>query len=96
MDLFLFNYLYEAVATLQVTCTLYMQLTFYRGTIIHAINSNGLDVTLLFLAQRASPTAAGKFPPASFCGGRHQTPAAYIFTTLTNQMKFVQTRTDFI
>ena len=29
-----FNFLYEAVATLQVTCTLYMQLTFYRGTII--------------------------------------------------------------
>ena len=25
-----------------------MQLTFYRGRIIHAINSNGLDVTLLF------------------------------------------------
>ena len=45
-----FNFLYEAVATLQVMCTLYMQLTFYRGTIIHAINSNGLDVTLLFLA----------------------------------------------
>ena len=50
MDLFLFNFLYEAVATLQVTCTLYMQLTFYRGTIIHAINSNELDVTLLFPA----------------------------------------------
>ena len=31
--------------------------------------------------------AADKFPPASFRGGRHQTPAAYIFTTLTNQMK---------
>ena len=50
MDLFLFNFLYEDVATLQVTCTLYMQLTFYRGTIIHAINSNGLDVTLSFTA----------------------------------------------
>ena len=50
MDLFLFNFLYEAVATLQVMCTLYMQLTFYRGRIIHAINSNGLDVTLLFPA----------------------------------------------
>ena len=50
MDLFLFNFLYEAVATLQVTCTLYMQLTFYRGKIIHAINSYGLDVTLLFPA----------------------------------------------
>ena len=48
--LFYFNFLYEAVATLQVTCTLYMQLTFYRGRIIHAINSNGLDVTLLFPA----------------------------------------------
>ena len=35
-----------------------MQLTFYRGRIIHAINSNGLDVTLF------SPTATGKFPPA--------------------------------
>ena len=83
MDLFLFNFLYEAVATLQVMCTLYMQLTFYRGTIIHAINSNGLDVTLLF-------------PPASFRGGRHQMPAAYIFTNLTNQMKFMETLTDFI
>ena len=50
MDLFLFNFLYEAVATLQVTCTVYMQLTFYRGTIIQAINSNRLDVTLLFPA----------------------------------------------
>ena len=86
MDLFLFNFLYEAVATLQVTCTLYMQLTFYRGTIIHAINSNGLDVTIIS-SIRASTTAAGKFPPVSFRGGRHQTPAAYIFTTLTNQMK---------
>ena len=45
-----FYFLYEAVATLQVMCTLYMQLTFYRGRTIHAINSNGLDVTLLFPA----------------------------------------------
>ena len=85
MDLFLFNFLYEAVATLQVMCTLYMQLTFYRGTIIHAIKS-------IISSIRASPMAAGKFPPVSFHGGRHQTPAAYIFTTQTNQIKFVQTQ----
>ena len=34
-----------------------MQLTFYRGRIIHAINSNGLDVTLLF------SNSNDKFPP---------------------------------
>ena len=35
-----------------------MQLTFHRGTIIHAIDSNGLDVTLLF------SNGNRKFPPA--------------------------------
>ena len=61
MDLFRFNFLYESVASLQVMYivltvepTEYLEyknkdgLTFYRGRIIHAIKSNGLDVTLLF------------------------------------------------
>ena len=61
MDLFLFNFLYEAVATLQVTCTLYMQLTFYRGTIIHAINSNGLDVTNIKSVSNGSRQISSRF-----------------------------------
>ena len=61
MDLFRFNFLYESVASMQVMYTVltvepteYLEymikdgLTFYRGRIIHALNSNGLDVTLLF------------------------------------------------
>ena len=61
MDLFLFNFLYEAVATLQVTCTLYMQLTFYRGTIIQAINSNGLDVTNIKSISNGSRKISSRF-----------------------------------
>ncbi len=36
-----------------------MQLTFYKGRIIHAINSNGLDVTLLFSNGNRQISSAG-------------------------------------
>ena len=61
MDLFLFNFLYEVVATLQVMCTLYMQLTFNRGTIIQAINSNGLDVTNIKSISNSSRQISSRF-----------------------------------
>ena len=82
MDLFLFNFLYEAVATLQVTCTLYMQLTFLGGQSYMQLTQM-IGCHSIISSIRASPTAAGKFPPVSYRGGRHQIPAAYIFTTLT-------------